>query len=491
MKNKLIYSRVAQTIFCLLVLTGVSGTVWYCFQRRTTPAIDMNQLAGLDGVIPVAIIGSGPAGLSAAVYTARANFHTVIFEGKKPGGQLMDTSDVENWPGVAQERGSTIISGLRDQALKFHAIKSPATIERVDLSRWPFVLTTDNGTELRALTIIMATGADHKMLDVPGEKTYWGHGVTACATCDAPFYKDKTAIVVGGGDTAAEDALQLASHAQKIIVAVRGEKMRASYASQQRLKAYPHIQIRYQTKVTEIIGDGNKVTAVQLQTAEGQEQLPVDGVFLAVGHAPNSGLVAGQAKLDDRGFIATAGATQATSVPGLFAAGDVSDPEYHQAGVAAGDGIKAGLDAIRFLTESGFSDQRATEIKPHLYFPPQQTTANFELLPIESEEQFATEVLAAPTPVVVDYYTPTCPTCLQMLPILQTVAAEYQGKIKVVKVNGAKLPQLMSRFNVSSVPCCLVFQQGIVVGRSTALMNQREMHTFFKKYLSSSPNSKS
>ena len=472
----------------IVIIAVIIGTIgagsWYFFvhKKTTDTHIDLASLKTKKNIIPVAIIGSGPAGLSAAIYTSRANLHTIVFEGKKPGGQLMSTSDVENWPGMGKKTGPEIIEQVKKQAESFDTTLSSETIEKVDFSSWPFKLWTDEGIELHALSVIIAMGASPRMLDIPGEQQYWGgKGVTACAVCDAPFFKDKDVVVIGGGDSAAEQALQLASHTKAITILVRGEKMRASYAMQERLKIYPHIKIRYHVQPTEIKGDGKHVTGIQLKTAEASELMPIDGVFLAIGHIPNTHIFTKALNLDENGYITIQPHTQATSVAGVFSAGDVSDHRYRQAAVASGDGIKAALDATNFLGHHGFNDIIAVKLEKQFYRPVK--AGSQEVLKITSEELFEKEVIKAKTPVIVDFYTPTCPSCLQMLPFVAEMAAKFADKLKFVKVDGSELPQLMQRLLVTSVPTFLVYQEGILIGRATSAMTRKELREFSQKFI--------
>jgi len=468
-------------LLAALALAGAS-VYFFLYKKQHGPSVSMQKLASVEAIIPVAIIGSGPAGMSAAIYAARANLHTVVFEGKTPGGQLMGTSDVENWPGIGKKRGPEIIEGLKKQAQSFGATFSSEIIKQVDFTSWPYKITTEDGTTAHALSVVIATGGSHRELDVPGEKKYWGgRGVTACATCDAPFFKDKDVVVVGGGDSAAEQALQLASHAKKITVLVRGDKMRASAAMQDRLKVYPHISIRYNTKMIQVVGDEHHVTSVEVQTDGKPETIAVEGVFLAIGHTPNSQMFSPAVACDAQGYILVNPPTQVTSMPGIFAAGDVTDHRYRQAGVASGDGIKAALDAIHFLTGNGYNDVLGASLEKQLFDPGHAETK--ELMSITDQAHFEREVISSTIPVVVDFYTPYCPSCLQMMPTVSAVAATYDTQVKFVKVDGAKLPELMKKFLISSVPCFLVFKDGLVVGRATSIMTKRELHDFVQKLL--------
>jgi thioredoxin reductase (NADPH) len=298
------------------------------------------------------IIGSGPAGYTAAIYAARANLSPVLYQGIVPGGQLTTTTDVENFPGFPTGVDPfTLMEDLRKQAERFGAQVRGGVVTAVDLREGrPFRVTVDGRTELLAETIIIATGATARYLGLPSEAKFAGMGVSGCATCDGFFYRKKNVAVVGGGDTAAEDALYLSSLAEKVYLIVRKNYMRASQLLQERVRAAANIEILFEHNTREILGDENGVTGALLVGADGTERkIAIDGFFLAIGHHPNTELFAGQLELLDEGYIKTWPDTTETSVPGVFAAGDVQDPDYRQAIVAAGSGCKAALDCERFL----------------------------------------------------------------------------------------------------------------------------------------------
>lgn len=481
MNKKLVVSLFASLVILALACLCVYFYAPNLIHTLQQPTITLASLKDKKNLVPVAIIGSGPAGLSAALYTARANMHTVVFEGKQPGGQLTTTTDVENWPAVQKNKGPLIMQGLKEQAKSFNAIFSQTTIDRVNFSTWPYTLWTDEGVEIHALSVIISTGATPKSLKVPGEQQYWANGVSVCAICDAAFYKDKDVVVVGGSDSAIEEATQLAPSAKHITILVRGDKMRAPKAAQDRLKNYPHISIRYETSITEIEGDGHHVTNIDLLSKGVKETMPIDGVFLAIGHDPNTKIFASHLALNPHGNILVGPYTQQTSREGVFAAGDVTDGRYRQAGVASGDGIKAGLDALNFLEEHGFTDTQATKYEQQFFDP--QSGPSLELSQITSEADFEERVIKSPKPVFVDFYTPVCPSCMQMMPTVSAVAGKFKDTVTFVKIDGAKLPQLMKRFFVSSVPCFLVFYQGVLAGRTTAIMTKRELQEFVQKFL--------
>lgn len=296
------------------------------------------------------IIGSGPAGLTAAIYSARSNLGPLVIEGSAPGGQLMGTSMVENWPGEKAIMGPELMMKIKEQAKALNAEFLSESVTKVDFNKKPFTLWTDRDKELKAESIIIATGANSKKLSVPGEQEYWGKGVTTCAVCDGAFYKDKKVVVIGGGDTAMEDASFLKRFTKDITVIQIGEKLTASHAMQQRVLSDPDIKILYNSTVTEFHGDGNQVSEVSITNQKTNEttNMAIDGAFIAIGMTPNTQPFQGQIKLDTWGYIQVENHTK-TSVEGIFAAGDVADYRYRQAITAAGAGCMAALDVERYL----------------------------------------------------------------------------------------------------------------------------------------------
>jgi thioredoxin reductase (NADPH) len=298
----------------------------------------------------VVIVGSGPAGYTAALYAARANLAPVVLKGLQAGGQLMLTTDVENYPGFADGiMGPELMDQMEKQATRFGAEILPVHVTEVDLRSHPFVVKAgDQGWEAR--TLIVSTGASARWLDVPGEEALRGRGVSACATCDGFFFRDRELIVVGGGDTAMEEATFLTKFASKVTIVHRRDEFRASKVMQDRALANPKISVIWDSVVDEVLGtDG--VTGVRLRNLRtgAFEEVAVDGLFVAIGHDPNTELFRGQLDLDDEGYVRVQEPLTHTSVPGVFAAGDVTDRTYRQAVTAAGQGCKAAIDAERFL----------------------------------------------------------------------------------------------------------------------------------------------
>ena len=304
------------------------------------------------------IIGSGPAGYTAAIYTGRANISPVLYEGIQPGGQLTITTEVENFPGYPEGiSGTQLMDDLRAQAERFGVEIRTGIITKVDFSERPYKLTIDDEKEIEAETVIISTGASAKYLGLDDEKKYAGMGVSACATCDGFFYRKKVVAVVGGGDTACEEAVYLAGLAKQVYLIVRKPYLRASQIMQERVLNHPKIQVLFEHNTVGLFGD-NGVEGVHLVKRKGEADedfydLAIDGFFLAIGHNPNSEVFKPWIETDEVGYIVTEGATPRTRVPGVFAAGDVADPHYRQAITAAGSGCKAAIEAERFLSANG------------------------------------------------------------------------------------------------------------------------------------------
>lgn len=302
------------------------------------------------------IIGSGPAGYTAAIYASRANLNPVLYEGIQPGGQLTITDMVENFPGHPEEiSGSELMDLMREQVDKFGVEVRQHICVKSDLSSAPYKFTFDDETEVEADAVIIATGASAKFLGLSDEKKYMGQGVSACATCDGFFYRKKVVAVVGGGDTACGEAMYLASLASKVYLIVRKPFLRASKILQDRVHNNPKIEILYETNTEGLYGaDGVEGAHLVHRKGESDERhydLPIDGFFLAIGHKPNSDVFKPWIATDETGYIITEGATPKTNIPGVFAAGDVADPLYRQAIVAAGSGCKAAMEAEKYLAD--------------------------------------------------------------------------------------------------------------------------------------------
>jgi thioredoxin reductase (NADPH) len=304
------------------------------------------------------IIGSGPAGYTAAIYAARAMLQPVLIQGIQPGGQLTITTDVENYPGFADViQGPWLMEQMQKQAEHVGTRIVTDHVNKADLSKHPFRLELDSGAVYMADTLILATGAQARWLDLPSEQKFKGYGVSACATCDGFFYRDKEVVVIGGGNTAVEEALFLTNFASKVTIVHRRDHFRAEKILQDRLKKNPKISVIWDSVLEDVHGDDNpmKVRSVTLRNVRtgALTQKTVDGVFIAIGHSPSTELVVGQLKLKPSGYVETQPNSTATSVPGVYAAGDVTDDIFRQAVTAAGMGCMAALEAEKFLTAHG------------------------------------------------------------------------------------------------------------------------------------------
>jgi len=297
------------------------------------------------------IVGGGPAGYTAAIYASRADVGSVLYEGVQPGGQLTTTTDIENYPGFENGiGGSELMAQMRAQAVRLGADIRMGAVTSVDLSERPFKVVIDAEKEIEAETLVIATGATAKYLGLPSEVKYRGLGVSACATCDGFFYRKKSVAVVGGGDTACEEATYLAGLCKKVYMIVRRDVLRASEAMQERVRSTENIEILWNCNTQEVLGDEYGVTGARLLRKDGEVfDIAVDGFFLAIGHHPNSELFSQWVAVDKDGYIITDGKSSKTNVEGVFAAGDVQDPVYRQAITAAASGCRAALDVEKFL----------------------------------------------------------------------------------------------------------------------------------------------
>ncbi len=299
------------------------------------------------------ILGGGPAGFTAAIYASRANLSPVVYEGIQPGGQLTTTTVIENFPGFPEGvDANTLMENMRQQSRNFGADVRQGTATAVDLSHRPFQVTIDAQTQIEAESLIIATGAQAKYLGLPSEEKFKGAGVSGCATCDGFFYRKRTVAVVGGGDTACEDALYLAGLAKKVYMIVRRDVFRASKIMQDKVLSTENIEVLWNCNTQEVLGDAMGVTGARLLRKDGTVfDIAIDGFFLAIGHTPASELFAPWLERDAAGYLVTKPGTSETSIPGVFAAGDVKDPRYRQAITAAGSGCMAARDAEKFLLE--------------------------------------------------------------------------------------------------------------------------------------------
>lgn len=476
-------NTVKLTISFLAILIGASIAFFFLRKPVTqTQSYKLEDAFKKDNIIPVAILGSGPAGQSAAVYTSRLGYHTVIIEGHKSGGQLTETSYVENWPSEKKILGTQLMKNFHDQNIGLGVSFLQESIVKVDFSTWPYQLWTSDGTKLNALTVIISTGSSPKRLHVPGEDQFWAKGLTSCAVCDAPFYKGKNVISVGGGDSAAEQVLQLSPHVNHITLLVRGDKFKASKAMQDRLKQIKNLNILFNKSITKIMGD-TRVNSVEILDNKTNEitKMPIDGIFLAIGHEPNTKLFKDQLQMDQLGYIKVLQRSQQTSVPGVYAAGDVEDHVYMQAGVAAGSGIKAGLDAGRFLQDIGFNSDVADKMKNRYYEVVEQTPIKIKSL--KTNKDLMNELKKTDTPMILDFWGENCPSCKHMMPIFESLARKYEGKMRFYKVNVDEADELVEKLYILKVPSFVIYKNGQIAARYYDTMDKEQMRNLVEKFL--------
>lgn len=448
-----------------------------------------------ENLIAVAIIGTGPAGCSAALKSSRMGLRTAVFGIGE--GQLGTTGFVENIPGVPTLRGNEIIKNMKDQAAKYGALFIEEIIESIDEKAWPFKIKLTNGNIFYALSIIITTGSSSKKLNVKGEEKYWSKGVTTCAICDGPLYKDKNVIVVGGGDSACEEALQLVDAKVKSIkMLVRTNKMRASDIMQKRVEKSEKIEILYNTQIKEIVGNESNVTSVLLDINENNNiksfEMPIDGIFIAIGHTPNTLLVENILNLDENKNIICINRSQETSFPGFFAAGDVCN-NYRQADISIGEGGKAAIDAYNFIQKCGYSasylsenkkawikknkeeesisitcengvcyinkEKEEKKEKENLKIKPEikKSKKVIDLNSIKELDSLFSKNLIDEY-IILDIYTTYCPSCTRLKTTLNKYLEE-NNNLEIYSINIDKDRNSIERFPTNSVPYVLILKK--------------------------------
>ena len=422
----------------------------------------------------VIVIGSGPAGYTAALYAARAQLAPVVFEGTSFGGALMTTTEVENYPGFREGiLGPELMDQMREQALRFGADLRMEDVESVSLDGPVKSVTTAEGDTLHARAVILAMGAAARYLHVPGEQELLGRGVSSCATCDGFFFRDQDIAVIGGGDSAMEEATFLTKFARSVTLVHRREEFRASKIMLDRARDNDKIKFVTNSVVLAVEGD-TTVTGLRLRdSVTGEEStLSVTGVFVAIGHDPRSELVRGAVDLDPEGYVLVEGNTTHTSVEGVFAAGDLVDHTYRQAITAAGTGCSAAIDAERWLTDLAEPASGPTPKPPKLrrqrHFDRSLAMTHTEAAgaPVDvSDASFESDVLSSSQPVLVDFWATWCGPCKMIAPVLAEIAAEKAGRLTVAKLDVDANPETARNFQVVSIPTLILFKDGQPVKR--------------------------
>ena len=445
----------------------------------------------------VVIIGSGPAGYTAAIYAARANLKPLMFEGLQaggvPGGQLMTTTEVENFPGFPEGiTGPELMDRMRSQAIRWGTECHTEDVVKVDFSQRPFTITSTDRT-VKANSVIIATGATAKRLGLPSEKQYWNNGISACAICDgaSPIFNGKELIVVGGGDSAAEEAVYLTKYGSRVHLLVRRGELRASKAMQNRVLNNPKITVHWHTETVDVYGENNLMTGVRIRnTQTGEEsEIKSDGLFFAIGHKPNTDLFVNQIELDDVGYIKVTPGTVATSVEGVYAAGDVQDHEYRQAVSAAGTGCMAALAAERWLSERDLIieyDQQPEAEKEETTATTKATSKDdFDLNNTSYVGGYALRKLFHESDrlIMVKYVSPTCGPCRILSPILDKVVQEYEGQIHFVEIDIAAEPEIAQMGQVSGTPTIQFFHDRQLLKEVKGVKQKSEYRQIIEQYL--------
>ncbi len=474
-------------ILCLFFLVG-------CLNYSSTKnlkKLDASTVTLNDNTYPVVIIGGGFAGLTAGLYLSQANIKHVVIEGPEPGGAITASHSVCNWPGEKNITGVNLANKLKDHAVSSGTNILNTFVESVDFSVWPYLIKTKN-QNIKALSCIITTGSTANFLNIPGESEYFGRGVSKCATCDGPFYKNKTVAIIGGGNTAITDALYLSNIAKKIYLIVRRGVLRASGRSTQTVKNKKNIEILYNTNVKEVLGDNNKVTTLKIFNNKNNtiSELPVDGMFLAIGAIPNTTLFENKLELDKSGHIITQ-KHQNTSKQGILTAGDVNEPEYKQLIIAAGQGAKAAMQAQKFLDKIGFvsensrvlSEKQETSQKIQPTLEKKQASKTFgSVLEITSPRQFQKEILDYDGKVVADFYAHWCYPCKMMHPIIEKLAKDLKS-IKFVKADISNIDALGNVWGIRGVPTFILFENGKEVHRFSGGRNEDDFRAIIEEKL--------
>jgi thioredoxin reductase (NADPH) len=469
-------------VLCLAIscLLGFFG--WHRAKRHQG-VVDVHKLENVQNIVPVCVIGSGPAGASAAMYTSRARIPSLVISGSKVGGQLSQIQSIENMPGKQRSSGKDLSEDLWNQARYFGARMITDKVTDIDVSQWPCTVKTEQGYTIRPLTTIIATGRVARRLPVEGVEEYWGKGLGDCTICEAPFHKGHTVAVIGGGDTAGDRAMQLAVYAKKVYMLVKDSRLDASGAVQEYIADTKNIEIVYNTELMGIYGDGNVVTGMKVENLTNGKQgtIPVDGIYFAIGYIPVTGLFKGKLDLDSEGYIVLKEGTQATSVRGIFAGGDVVDKRYGKAGIATGSGIKAALDALEFLQEHGLSQDKIKALRKN-FFTVKQTSATEHIELLANRPALDNIIASGKGTVILDIYSESCPVCTFLLSQLEQLAQKHKQAVTVIKANKDQFKEITSIFGVTTVPTFVVFKDGVILEKTNAIKTPKQLQEFVAKY---------
>ncbi|QQR48840.1 FAD-dependent oxidoreductase [bacterium] len=457
--------------------------------NKTKRSAQLSQISWDDATYPVVVLGGGVAGFTAANYLVQANIPTVVLEGPKPGGALAQSPSERNWPGVMDAPGADIMRSLREQAEHYGVTVVSEQVRSVRFDVWPFELDVENletsqKRTIKSLSCIVATGAEPNYLGIPGEQKYWGKGVTNCAVCDGGLCKGKDVAVVGGGDSAILEAAYLAGIARSVTLIVRKDYFRANDKKKRdQVLALSNVSVLYNTRVTQVDGDGAHVTQLTLRNDTETTTRPFDNLFLAIGARPNTAIVADALQCDEQGYIVLKRGG-ATSVDGIFAAGDVCDPFYKQAVTSASGGCTAALQAQAFLDDLGFN-QAMMRQQPAKKIEPAKTPETSEAVTLLSDNQAIDQFLQQSKPIIIDVFAEWCMPCKKMAPIFEAMATKYRAdiacaKMDVTKVDVDRLVQIIGGDSIEGVPTLLFIKDSKEIGRLVGGMSAEQLEKNFK-----------
>lgn len=406
---------------------------------------------------PIVILGGGIAALTSAIYMGRAGLTPIVIQGKMPGGLLTQSHMVQNWPGELEINGMELTDKIRAQAEANGAQFMNAEVIGVDFSKKPLLITTrsldgkEEVLKIRAESCIIAMGTESNYLKIPGEKEFWGKGVTNCAVCDGSLYKDQVVGVVGGGDAAVLEAMYLSNIAKQVYIFVRKTSLRAIEEKRVAvLQQTPNVKFMYNTTVEEVKGNGEQVTSVVIKENGKKRDFPLDGLFLAIGSTPNSKMFQKSLKLDSKGYIVLT-KDQQTSVKGVYAAGDIVDPVYKQAISAAGDGAKAALQAQDYISDKLGATAFVPQVKK------ESAVVTHEVIEITSVAQYQEALANTDIPVAIDFYATWCPPCKRVAPVIEASANTLAGRVKFYKVNVDRFADLTTANQIQAMPTVILF----------------------------------
>lgn len=480
--------------------------------KNSNYIIDKKNLKNFDNnLIEIAVIGGGPAAFSAGLYGSRLGKKTAVFVGENYGGQLMGTGIVENWPGAPEKLGTELMANCRLQSESFGGITIEKFVSSINTSDWPFKIITADGSIYYALTVIMATGSNPKMLNCKGENEFWGKGVSSCAICDAPLYEGKDVIVVGGGDSACEEVIQLVSAKVKSVkMLIRSNKMRASNVMKEKVKNFANVEILYNIKIQEIVGNKDKIQFVICEIENDkkiiEKKINTNAVFIAIGHTVNSNLLFEKVDMDKNGLIICKDRTQSTTINGIYAAGDVCNT-YRQAIIACGEGVQAALEAFNFIEHDLNIDEEI--LNNEIYFIKKEKTKskvvcedgvckieapkdtskddkkpsnkkNNKIKTIKSFSELKTiHKELNDQYYLIDFYTNTCPNCVTMLKTLEEYVL-LNDSLNVFKMD-AYTDNMVDKYNIRGVPAVFLMKGEKIIEIAVGYRNLENLKKFISK----------